>query len=346
MITLPLNWLSGNRPFRRQPSGNRSSGNHYSGNRSAGNQHTRGRRRAPALAACVALVIGTLAATSCSIDAGGILVGATNFTESRILAQMYAVALRNAGLETTVKELSGREIVEPALEKNQLQITPDYLATFTTYLNGIVNGPDAPTPASSNVQTTYAAAQALASPRGLTVLTPSAAQDQNAFAVTPAYASSNNLQTLSQLGAFSQTHPVILGAGPDCPTRPYCQPGLEKTYGIKFSNFVSLDTGGPLTVQALQQNVIQLGLVFSSSGLVAANNLVVLKDDKILQPADNIVPIVNNKTLSPQIAAILNAISAKLTTQDLQYLNAEVDMERQDPKDVATGYLQAVGLLG
>lgn len=300
------------------------------------------RAKAAAFVVAAALIGGSV--TSCGLNEG-LLIGATNFTESRILANIYEVALDNAGIDATVKELSGREIVEPALEKNQLQITPDYLATFTEYLNNNANGPEAPPRASADVDLTYKAAEELAKPRGLTVLTPSKAQDQNAFAVLPTYAQQNNLQTLSQMGTFSQTHSVVLGGGPDCPTRPYCQPGLEETYGIKFAKFVSLDTGGPLTVQALQQNVIQMGLVLSSSGLVAANNLTILTDDKHLQPADNIVPIVNDVTLTPQIADILNAISAKLTTEDLQFLNAEVDIERQDPADVAENWLKSVGLI-
>lgn len=302
-------------------------------------------RRRRVVAVVVALLVGSPLATSCSFDDGGLLIGATNFTESRIMAQMYALVLENAGITATVKELSGREIVEPALEKGQLQITPDYLATFTTFLNARVNGPNSTTPASNDVAATYVAAQQLAGPLGLTVLTPSAAQDQNAFAATPAYAAANKLATLSELGPFSQSNPVILGAGPDCPTRPYCQPGLQSTYGIKFASFVTLDTGGPLTVQALAQGVIQLGLVLSSSGLVAANNLVILADDKHLQPADNLVPIVKTSVNTPQITELLNAISAKLTTKDLQYLNAEVDIERQDPSDVASNWLKSVGLL-
>lgn len=76
-----------------------------------------------------------------------------------------------------------------------------------------------------------------AGPLGLTVLTPTVAQDQNAFAVTPAYAAVNRLARLSELGSFSLRNPVILGADPDCPMRPYCQSGLQSTYGIKFASF-------------------------------------------------------------------------------------------------------------
>lgn len=290
------------------------------------------------------LVVGGVVA-GCGLSGTGIQIGSTNFTESRILANMYLLVLENAGVDAQIKELTTREIVEPALESGQLQITPDYLGTFTEFLNAKVNGPNAAPVASSNVEATLKAGRALAEPRGLTILTPAAAQDQNAFAVTADYAKKHSLSTLSQMGTFSQSNPVILGAGAECPTRPACEPGLEKTYGIKFASFVSLDSGGPLTVQALLQNKIQLGLVFSSSGSVAAYNLVLLDDDKKLQTADNVIPVVNTKALTPTIQTALDGISAKLKTQDLQELNAEVDLQRKDPRDVAQTWLQQQGLL-
>lgn len=303
------------------------------------------KRAVPALAGVALVVLGTLGLAGCGLGNEGVLIGATNFTESRILAYLYESALEDAGIDSEVKELTTTEIVEPALEKNQLQVMPAYLATFTEYLNLKVNGPDAPTLASNNVAKTLVNGQQLAKPRGLTILTPSAAQDQNAFAVTPQYAQANHLATLSQLGTFSQTNPVVLGAGPDCPTRPFCQPGLEQTYGIKFANFVSLDTGGPLTVQALLQNKITLGLVLSTSGYIPAYHLTVLQDDKHLQAADNVVPVVNTQAATPEMINVLNRVSAKLTTEDLQQLNGLVDLQRQDPHAVALQWLQTNGLL-
>lgn len=303
------------------------------------------RGRLAAVLTATGIAAGVLGLSSCGLGNDGVLIGATNFTESRILSYLYATALNDADIESEVKELTTTEIVEPALERNQLQVMPGYLATFTEYLNVKVNGPQAPAIANNNVEQTLAAGQQLAQPRGLTILTPSAAQDENAFAVTPQYAQQNNLQTLSQLGTFSQTHPVILGAGPDCPTRPYCQPGLEQTYGIKFSNFLSLDTGGPLTVQALLQNKINLALVLSTSGFIPAYQLVVLEDDKHLQAADNVVPIVNTESATPEMIATLNKVSAVLTTQDLQHLNGLVDLQRNDPQEVAKDWLQSKGLI-
>ncbi len=298
-----------------------------------------------AATAFFAVLIAGFGLSACGFGSSGTLIGTTNFTESRILGQIYSLALDNAGIETTVKELTTSEIVIPALEKNQLQVMPNYLATFTEYLNLNINGPQAPALASSSVEKTLAAGQPLAQEKGLTILTPAAAQDQNAFAVTPEFAKKNNLATLSQLGVWSQSNPVNLGAGPDCPTRPFCQPGLEETYNIKFNSFTALDTGGPLTVQALLQNKINLGLVFSSSGFIAAYDLVVLDDDKNLQAADNVIPVVNNEASTPQMVAALNGVSAKLTTQDLQELNAKVDLQRQDPLDVARDWLQSEGLI-
>jgi len=293
----------------------------------------------------VLVVSSVIALAGCGLS-GGLIVGSTNFTESRILANIYAVALSDAGHAAQVKELSGREILEPALEKGQVKIIPDYLGTFTEFLNVKENGPDATPVASNDVESTYAAAQKLAAPRGLTVLSPAPAQDQNAFAVTPEYAAKNNLSTLSQMGTFSQTNPVTLGAGPECPKRKFCQLGLQDTYGIKFAGFVPLDAGGPLTVQALLQNKIQLGLVFTSSGSIAAYNLKVLADDKSLMTADNVIPVVNTAALTPEIQKTLNAVSAKLTTADLQQLNAAVDLQREDPYNVAKDWLSKNGLSG
>lgn len=296
-----------------------------------------------AVAAAGSLALGL---SSCGAVDGGILIGTTNFTESRVLGTMYQLVLAANGIDAQVKELTTREIVEPALEKNQLQVTPEYLGTFTEYLNVKKNGPNAPALASSDVQRTYAAAQQLAGPQGLTVLTPSKAQDQNAFAITPGYQKQSGLKTLSQLGTYSQTHPVTLGAGPDCPTRPYCEPGLVQTYGIKFAGFLALDSGGPLTIQALLQNKIQVGLVFSSQGSIATYDLTVLDDDKHLQTADNITPVINTSVAGNQaLVGALNRLSAVLTTQDLIQLNAAVDIQRQDPKVVAGDYLRSKGLL-
>ncbi|MCU1600556.1 MAG: glycine/betaine transporter substrate-binding protein [Frankiales bacterium] len=195
---------------------------------------------------------------------GKLVVGAANFSESITLANVYADALKAAGFDTSVKTLDSREVYEPALEKGDLDVFPEYVGTLTEFLNKKANGANAKAKASNDLDATLAALKALAGPRGLTVYTPAAADDKNAFAVTKKFATDNSLTTLSDLKKV--TTPLVLGGPAECPTRPFCEVGLEKTYGLKFSQFKSLDAGGPLTKAALKDGTIQVGLVFSSDG--------------------------------------------------------------------------------
>lgn len=195
---------------------------------------------------------------------GELVVGAAGFSENQILANLFAGALDAAGFDASVSNVTNREVYAPALENGQLDVFPEYVGTLTEFYNLRDNGPDAEAQASGDLEATTAALRELASSRGLTVLEPSPAADQNAFAVTREFAEANDLATLSDLADFEGD--LVLGGPPECPTRPFCQPGLEETYGIEITEFVSLDAGGPLTKTALQQGRIQVGLVFSSDG--------------------------------------------------------------------------------
>jgi len=286
-------------------------------------------------------------ADSASPTSGGapVTIATTNFSETKILASMYQQVLQAKGIDASIKELTTREVIVPALEKGEIQLTPEYLGSLTEFLNKEVNGPDAAQVATGDTQTTFDAAQKLAEQQGLTLLTPSAAQDQNSFAVTQDFATQNNLQTLTQLGDYSQQSPITLGGPPECPKRPFCQPGLEQTYDVKVGSFVPLDAGGPLTIQALNQGKVNVGLVFSSSGSVSANNLVVLEDDKGLQTAENILPALNTDAVTDTITQALDPVSAALTTDELQQLNEQVEIERMKPETVAKDWLTEKGLL-
>jgi osmoprotectant transport system substrate-binding protein len=201
---------------------------------------------------------------------GAIVVGAAPFTESTVLANVFADVLKAAAFDATVQEAGGqREIYLPALEKGQLQVFPEYLATLTESLNHSANGADAPTVATNDAQTTAAALKPLADAAGLAFGTPSQAVDQNGFAVTKEFADKLKVTTLSDLAAACGDGSLILGAGTECPQRPFCQPGLEQTYGLKFASFRQLDSGGPLTKAALQKGEISLGLIFTSDGSLA-----------------------------------------------------------------------------
>jgi osmoprotectant transport system substrate-binding protein len=198
---------------------------------------------------------------------GPIAVGGAGFTESTILANVYADVLKAAGFDASVREVGSRELYLEALKAGtEIQAFPEYLATVTEFLEG----DDATQVASGDVQETLTALQPLAQAAGLAFGEPSDAVDQNAFAVTQEFADKVGVTTLSELAEACGDGSLILGGPAECPTRPFCQPGLEETYGLKFESFREYgDTGGPLTKAAIQQGEVSMGLVFSSDGALA-----------------------------------------------------------------------------
>ena len=201
---------------------------------------------------------------------GPIVVGGANFTESTVLANVYADVLGAAGFDASVREVGNRELYLPALiSGSEIQVFPEYLATVTDELNELANGPTEDGPATGDVQETLTALQPIAEQAGLVFGEPSEAADQNAFAVTQAFADGLGVATLSELADACGDGSLVLGGPTECPERPQCQPGLEETYGLQFDSFRELDAGGPLTKAALQQGEISLGLVFSSDGALA-----------------------------------------------------------------------------
>jgi osmoprotectant transport system substrate-binding protein len=196
---------------------------------------------------------------------GAVVIGGSNFTESTILATIYADVLTAAGFDATVQEVGNRELYLPALERGEIQVFPEYLSTATEFLEG----DDANQVASGDVDATVEALTPLAEAAGLVFGEPAEAADQNAFAVTQAFADEVGVSTLSELAEACGDGSLVLGGPGECPERPFCQPGLEETYGLEFDSFSELDAGGPLTKAALQQGEISLGLVFSSDGALA-----------------------------------------------------------------------------
>jgi glycine betaine/choline ABC-type transport system substrate-binding protein len=147
-------------------------------------------------------------------------------------------------------------------------------------------------------------------------------------------------------GGATVASQLTLGGPPECPERPFCIPGLKDVYGVEFGQFVPLDVGGPLTVEALQNDEIDVALLFSTSSVIIDNGWVVLEDDKNLQNAENITPVVRTEVLDDTITERLNAISAVLTTENIIDLNGRVELDGEDPADVAAEFLDQEGLLG
>ncbi|MFY1704734.1 glycine betaine ABC transporter substrate-binding protein [Micromonospora sp. WMMA1923] len=199
---------------------------------------------------------------------GKIVVGAGNFAESQTLGELYRIVLTEAGYDVTVQTIGNRELYEPALAKGEIQVVPEYAATMAEFLNAKLNK-DAQPVSSPEVEKTVEALKGLGERNGLTFGAASAAQNQNAFAVTQAFADKYGVRTLSDLADKCSGNATVLGGPPECQERPFCKPGLEKTYGLAVGSFSSLDQGGPLTKTGLRTGTISVGLIFSSDGAYA-----------------------------------------------------------------------------
>jgi len=284
-----------------------------------------------------------LIATACSSggdsrDGTTIVIGSASFGESELIAEMYAQILESDGYTVDRKfNLGSREIYAAALDAGEIHLVPEYTGSALTYLGGTASADVEAT--ASDLRSTWAAS-------GVTVLQAALAQDKNGFVVTRETADANGFTKVSDLAALNGA--MSLGGPPECPDRPFCLIGLQDTYGLVFAEFRPLDVGGPLTVTALQEGVIDVGLLFTTDGVIAAEDFVLLEDDKGLQPAENIVPALATSIADEygsDLTALLDALSAELTTEALTEMNRLVGYVGEDPVSVATEWLTSVGLL-
>ncbi|WP_212825781.1 glycine betaine ABC transporter substrate-binding protein [Polymorphospora rubra] len=200
---------------------------------------------------------------------GAITVGAANFSENQTLGELYRIVLTAAGYDVTVQQIGNRELYEPALEKGEVQVVPEYAATMADFLNGKVNGANAPAVSSPDLDQTVTGLKTVGDPVGITFGKPSQAQNQNAFAVTKEFADRYGVTTLSDLASKCSGSATVLAGPPECPQRPKCQAGLIEVYDFRAGSFSSLDAGGPQTKSALTSGTVSVGLVFSSDGALA-----------------------------------------------------------------------------
>jgi osmoprotectant transport system substrate-binding protein len=269
-----------------------------------------------------------------------ITVGSFNFPESVLLAYIYADALAAKGFPVRVlPDLGTRELVEPALMTGLVQLVPEYSGSA---LNFISLGRR---PATSNAAQTYRYLTRSAARRGLVAAQPAPAQDANAIVVTAATAARYHLRSIADL---AKAPPLVFGGPPECAERADCLPGLKRTYGLRFAAFAPTDADGPITMQALASGQIGVGLLFTTNPAIPRQKLVILADNRALQPAENITPVVRRATVDrygPRLLDALDAVSARLTTPVLRTLNARVELDGLDPRKVAHEWLQAQALI-
>jgi len=291
------------------------------------------------------LAIPLMFTAACGGGGGKVVIVGQKFTEADIMTQLYKAVLDDAGYDTSVKNLGARDIYLSPLSKGDVTISADYLSSMTEALNRKANGDSAAPVASPDAAATLKELNKLAAKDGLTALQPAKAEDANAFAVTKKFADDNSLKTLSDLGASGLS--VKLGGNSDCPQRADCQKGLEDKYGVKVSGFEPTGFGSQATKDDLVKGVTQIGSVGTTDATLEKLGLVILSDDKSLQNAENLVPIVNSKWLKDNDKArkALDKLSAVLTTADLTAMIGKVDLDRQKPADVAKAYLKDKGLI-
>ena len=307
----------------------------------------RGRGRLAALAAS-SLAVTLLAACQqapppgqrAAGDGRTVVVASFNFPESELLAAIYGLAIRHAGIPVRLElGLGPRELVRPALEQGLADLVPEYLGTALDSMQ-----PDARVAWADPAAERNALAVAFAGWH-IQVLTPAAAQDQNAVVVTRATAARLHLRTVSDLRRVARE--LTIGGTPECPKRPYCLPGLRSVYGLQFAAFEPFDTQAE-RVTALLDGVVDVAVLTTTDGNLATGNLVLLADDRHLQPAENVVPVVTDSAAArygKRLTGALDEVSSRLTTNALLFLNWRVQVAGDDVVAEARAWLERQGIL-
>jgi osmoprotectant transport system substrate-binding protein len=261
-----------------------------------------------------------------------------DFAESETLTEVYAMYLKAQGFETSVQKPDGafRKGIYPALESNKADLVIDYSGSAATEL-----APDSkPSPAPD---ATYTRLTTALKAKNLEASAYSKAEDKNALVVLKAFADKNKLTKISDLKKVEDQ--VVFGGSAQCITREDCLLGYQgSTYGLKFKSVKTLDYGPPLAA-GLESGDIDAAQYQTTAPEIDSGKFVVLKDDKGLLSADNIVPIFRTKVSTPELTKALNTISEKLTTEDLIKWNVSTDINKEEPAAVAKKWLKDNNLL-
>jgi osmoprotectant transport system substrate-binding protein len=277
------------------------------------------------------------------VDPQAVTVASFDFSESTLLAELYAQALEDVGLPVVREfDVGPRELMQPALEQGLVDVVPEYLGSALSYFDpgAAVASLDAPAIHKRLVGTLGRS--------GLEVLAPAPAQNQNGFAVTAETAERYGLRTLSDLVPVAGE--LAFGGPPECRERRLCLVGLETVYGLQFAQFVALgDSGGRRTRAALTEGQVDVALLFTTDGHLAGEEFTLLADDRALQPAENVVPVVRRQMVErygDRLVDRLDEVSAALTTDDLARLNRRVDIDGEEPAAVVADWLREKNLVG
>ena len=297
------------------------------------------RPRRARLAGVLAVLLGTLVlacggpaappapATGPPVEV--VRIASYDFRENQILAEVYAEAARRAGLPVEVDHGIGtREVVAPALQQGVVSAVIDYLGTALAFAR-----PQS-TPGGRSPGELHAALRLTLGPHGVTVLRAAPAEDQNGFAVAASFAERHGVERLSDLVPLAPE--LRFGGPPECPERPFCLQGLREVYGLEFGEVAAMPSRAA-TVEALVSGQIDVGLLETTDARLAVAPVVLLADDRALQPSENVVPLVRTDVLErwDGLRTAFDALSARLTTDDLVQLNRAVELDGLTPAEAA-----------
>jgi osmoprotectant transport system substrate-binding protein len=270
-----------------------------------------------------------------------IKIGSDNFYESKLVAEIYAQVLENAGYTVERKfGLGSRQERIPAMDSGQVDLVPEYVGSGLGFYDK--------TKISGDGQKNADALQAALTSKNITVLAIAPGTDTNAFAVRADTASSLSLAKMSDLAAHQDQ--LKWGLPSDCDTNPLCA-GALKDYGINYppKQRTALGACDVPMAQALQGKAIDVAEFCSTQPAIAQFGFVVLEDDKQTQPAENLAPLVRDDYLAKvdkdAFSKLLNDASAKITTEELTKMGVEVAVNQKDVPEVAKAFLQAQGLV-
>ncbi len=286
--------------------------------------------------ATLSLTVAACAAPAPAVTT--IRIGSKNFTEQFIVGEMYALVLENAGFKVERKlNLGGTPVAQAALVAGEIDVYPEYTGTgLLTVLKLPVN---------TNAQAVYDTVNAEYQKQfNLRWLTPAPMNNTQALAMRADRAAALGIVTFSDMVA--QANQLIMAGPPEFEEREDGLPGLRLVYGdFALKEYKAIDPG--LRYQALRSNEVDVVVAFGTDGQIAADNLVLLQDDKGMFPPYQIAPVVRQAVLdaNPRVAELLNALAPKLTDAVMQRLNYEVDGKQREPADVAREFLLAEGLI-
>jgi osmoprotectant transport system substrate-binding protein len=297
------------------------------------------------LAACLALPIAACGGGNALKSSGSssgdkskpsITVGSANFPENVVLGEIYAGALSAKKFNVTKKlNIGARAAIFSALQRGDLTVLPEYSGSLLGYVSkGKGTGKDAAEQVSKLKSSL---------PAKMTLLQPSQAEDKDTVTCNKQTIDKYKLASIEDLKSSGKQ--IVMGGPPEFAKRDgFGLKGLKSLYGVEFKQFRPLDVAGPLTVSALKANKVNCANLFSTQSAIPANGFVSLDDPKHLAQAEAVVPLIAKSAATPEVSKVLDAVSAKLTTDNLKQMVKRVEVDKDDAATVADDFLSQNGL--